>query len=194
MKPCSKRAQRFQHVFELRWFFIGPPHCTHDIPLHCIIIVAPPACPFVMPAFCCLLHCLCCWHLCHVSLFRLIVVFTPPCCLLPSSPKRAFVTICLIANVSCPPPHSSYPPSRPFVVLAGCCPTRYLCCWHLCSCCAHANAPIALASLPSLHWHLCNRCRQHCHRPLLPLNASSPRIPLLADYCVCQALPWWCGR
>jgi hypothetical protein len=36
-------------------------HLAAHMPLHCIIIVAPPSCPFVVPACCCLLHCLCRW-------------------------------------------------------------------------------------------------------------------------------------
>jgi hypothetical protein len=165
------------------------------MPLHCIIIVVPPSCLYIALACCCLLHCLCCWHLCHASLFWLIVVFNPPSCLLlPPSPKRAFVTVCPVANMPCPPPLSSCPPSCPFIVPAGCCLTRYLCCWCLCHCCAHANALIALASSPSLRWHLCHRCRRHCRRPLPPSNESLPCIPLLADCCVRRALPWWCGR
>jgi hypothetical protein len=88
-------------------------------------------------------------HLCCASLFWLIVVFTPlSCLLLPHSPKRAFVTVRPVANPSCPPPHSSCPPSHPFVVPAGCCITHCLCYWHLHCCCAHANALVALASLP----------------------------------------------
>ena len=135
-------------------------HLAERMPLHCIIIVAPPFCPFVLPACHCLLRRLCPWHLCRTSLFLLIVVFTP--LLLsppPLSPKRSFVTIRPIANTSCPPPHSSCLPSRPFVVPAGCCITCCLCCWRLCRCCAHANVLIALASLPLLHWHLCHCCR-----------------------------------
>ncbi len=170
-------------------------HLAAHMPLHCIIIVAPPSCPFVPLACRCLLCHLCCLHLCCASLFWLIVVFTPLSCLLPPpSPKIAFVTIRPVANASCPPPHSSCPPSCPFVVPAGCCITRCLCCWCLHHCCAHANALVALASSPSLRWHLCHRCRRHCHR-LSPLsNKSLPRIPLLDDYCVYSALLWWCGR
>ncbi len=170
-------------------------HLAAHMPLHCIIIVAPPSCPFVPLACCCLLCRLFCLHLCCASLFWLIVVFTPlSCLLLPPSPKRAFVTIRPVANASCPPPHSSCLPSRPFVVPAGCCITRCLCCWCLCRCCAHANALVALASLPLLRWHLCHCCRQHCHR-LSPLSKkSSLRIPLLADCCVHSSLSWWCGR
>jgi hypothetical protein len=52
-------------------------HLAAHMPLHCIIIVAPPSCPFVALACHCLLHCLCCWHFCYMSLFWLIVVFTP---------------------------------------------------------------------------------------------------------------------
>ncbi len=144
---------------------------------------------------CYLLCCLCCLHLHCASLLWLIVVFTPLSCLLPPpSPKRAFITVCPVANASCPLPHSSCPPSRPFIVPAGCCITCCLCCWCLCHCWAHANALVALASLPLLCWHLCYRCRQHC-RCLLPLsNKSSLCIPLLADCCVHGALSWWCGR
>jgi hypothetical protein len=170
-------------------------HLAAHMPLHCIIIVAPPSCPFVPLACRCLLCCLCCLHLCCTSLFWLIVVFTPLSCLLPPpSPKRAFITIRPVANASCPPPHSSCPPSCPFVVPAGCCIKRCLCCWRLCHCCAHVNALVALASLPLLRWHLCHRCHRHC-RCLSPLsNKSLPRIPLLADCCVHSALSWWCGR
>jgi hypothetical protein len=118
-------------------------------------IVAPPSCPFVAPACCCLLHCLCRWHLCCASLIWLIVVFTPPSCLLlPLSPKRAFVTVRPIVNVSCPKPHSSCPPSRPFIVPAGCCLTNCLCCWHICRCCAcqcpHLTGIISIVVLASL--------------------------------------------
>jgi hypothetical protein len=135
-------------------------HLAAHMPLHCIIIVALPSCPFVAPACHCLLRCLCHWHLCHASLLWLIVVFTPPSCLLLlPSPKRAFVTICPVANTSCPPPHSSCPPSQPFIVPAGCCLTHCLCCWHLCHCCAHANTLVAQGSLPLLHWHLSHCCR-----------------------------------
>jgi hypothetical protein len=170
-------------------------HLAAHMPLHCIIIVAPPSCPCVALACHCLLRCLCRWHLSHPSLFRLIVVFTlPSCLLLPPSPKRAFIFVCSVSKTSCPPPHSSCLPSCPFVVLAGCCLTHCLFCWCICHCCAHANALVALASLPSLRWHLCHCCRQHCHCPLPPSNESLPRIPLLADCCVCCALPWWCGR
>ena len=154
-------------------------HLAAHMPLHCIIIVVPPSCPFVPLACRCLLCCLCCLHLCCTPLFWLIVVFTPPSCLLPlPSPARLFVTICPIANVLCPPTHSSCPPARPFIAPAGCCITRCLCCWHLCRCCAHANALVALASLPLLCWHLCHHCCQHCHYSSLPSNASLPRIPL----------------
>ncbi len=170
-------------------------HLAAHMPLHCIIIVALPSCPFILLACCCLLCRLCCLHLCCASLFWLIVVFTPLSCLLLSpSPKRAFVTVHPIANASCHQPHSSCPPSCPFVVPAGCCITRCLCCCHLCRCCAHVNALVALASLLFLRWHLCHHCRQHCCR-LLPLsNKSSPRIPLLADCCVHGTLLWWCDR
>jgi hypothetical protein len=170
-------------------------HLAAHMPLHCIIIVALPSCPFILLACRCLLCCLCHLHLRCASQFWLIVVFTPLSCLLPlPSPKRAFVTVPPVTNASCPPPHSSCPPSCPFVVPAGCCITRCLCCWRLCHCCAHANALIALASLPLLRWHHCYCCRRHCHR-LLPLsNKSLLRIPLLADCCVYSALLWWCGR
>jgi hypothetical protein len=138
-------------------------HLAAHMPLHCIVIVAPPSCLFVLLALCCLLCCLCCLHLCCASLFWLIVVFTPlSCLLLPPSPKRVFVTVHPIANVSCPPPHFSCLLFCPFVVPAGCCITCCLCCWRLCCCCAHANALVALASLPSLRWHLCHCCCQHC--------------------------------
>ncbi len=170
-------------------------HLAAHMPLHCIIIVALPSCPFIPLACPCLLCRLYRLHLRCASLFLLIVVFTPLSCLLPPpSPKRAFVTVRPVANASCPPPHSSCPPSRLFVVPAGCCITRCLCCWRLRRCCAHTNALVALASSPSLRWHLCNRRHRHCRR-LLPLsNKSSPRIPLLADCCVPGALSWWCGR
>ncbi len=170
-------------------------HLAAHMPLHCIIIVAPPSCPFVPLACHCLLCRLCCLHLHCTSLFWLIVVFTPLSCLLPlPSPKRAFITVCPVANASCPPPHSSCPPSRPFVVPAGCCITRCLCCWHLHRCCAHANALIALASLPLLCWHLYHPCHRHCCC-LSPLsNKSLPRITRLADCCAYGALSWWCGR
>ncbi len=145
-------------------------HLAAHMPLNCIIIVAPPSCPFVPLACRCLLCCLCHLHLRCAPLFWLIVVFTPlSCLLLPPSPKRAFVTACPVANTSCPPPHSSCPPSHPFVVPAGCCIIRCLCCWHLRHCCAHANTLIALASLPLLRWQLCHHCRQHCHR-ISPLS------------------------
>ncbi len=165
------------------------------MPLHCIIVVAGPSYPFVPLASRCLLCCHCRLHLCCASLFWQLVVLTPLSCLLPlPSPKRAFITICLVANASCPPLHSSCPPSCPFVVPAGCCITRCLCCWRLCRCCAHANALVALASLPLLRWHLCHHCCQHCRR-LSPLsNKSLPCIPLLADCCVHGALSRWCGR
>jgi hypothetical protein len=170
-------------------------HLAAHMPLHCIIIVVLPSCPFVPLACCCLLCCLCCLHLCCASLFWLIVVFTSLSCLLPlPSPKRAFVTVRPVANVSCPPPHSSCPSSHPFVVLAGCCITHCLCCWCLHHCCAHANALVALASLPLLGWHLCHRSCQHCCHLLLLSNKSLPRIPLLANCCVHGALLWWCGR
>jgi hypothetical protein len=54
------------------------PHCCH----YAGICVAPTCCPFVALAGCCLLlaFCLCCWHLCRASLFRLIVVFAANCC------------------------------------------------------------------------------------------------------------------
>jgi hypothetical protein len=59
------------------------------MPLHCIIIVAPPSCPFVALACRCLLRHLYRWHLCCASLFWLIAVFTPLSCLLPPpSPRR----------------------------------------------------------------------------------------------------------
>jgi hypothetical protein len=168
---------------------------TAHMPLHCIIIVALPSCPFVLLACCCLLCRLCRLHLCCASLFWLIVVFTPlSCLLLPLSPKRAFVTVRPVVNASCPPLHSSCPPSCPFVMPAGCYITHCLCCWCLCRSYARANALVALASLPLLCWHLCHRCRQHCHC-LLPLSIKSlPRIPLLADCCVHSAMSWWCGR
>jgi hypothetical protein len=164
-------------------------HFAAHIPLHCIINVAPPSCPFVPLACRCLLCRLCRLHLCCASLFWLIVVFTPlSCMLLPPSPRRAFVTVCPVANASCPPLHSSCPPSPFFVVPGGCCITRCLCCWPLCHCCAHDNTLVALASLPLLHWHLCHHCRRHC-RPLSPLaNKSLPHIPRLADCCVHGAL------
>jgi hypothetical protein len=53
-------------------------HLAAHMPLHCIIIVVLPSCSFVVPACHCLLRCLCCWHLCHASLFSMIDVFTPP--------------------------------------------------------------------------------------------------------------------
>ncbi len=37
--------------------------------------VAPPSCPFVAPAGCCQLLCLCCWHLLNASLFWTIDVY-----------------------------------------------------------------------------------------------------------------------
>jgi hypothetical protein len=169
-------------------------HLDAHMPLHCIIIVAPPSCSVVVPACHCLLRCLCCWHLCCASLFWMIDVFTPPSCLLPPpSPKRAFITIHPIANTSCPPPCSSFSSSRPFVVPASFCLTRCLCCWRLCHCCAHANTLVALASLPLLRWYLCHCCCGHCPCPLPPSNESLPCIPLLADCYVCCILPWWCG-
>jgi hypothetical protein len=58
-------------------------HLAAHMPLHCIIIVAPPSCPFVPLACLCLLCRLCHLHLCCASLFWLIVVFTPLSCLLP---------------------------------------------------------------------------------------------------------------
>jgi hypothetical protein len=39
------------------------------------VCVVPPSHPFVAPAGCCMLLCFCCWHLCHISLFWLIVVY-----------------------------------------------------------------------------------------------------------------------
>ncbi len=51
-------------------------HCNCPQVCHCAgVCVATPFCLFVMPAGCCLLLCLCCWYLCHASLFKLIVVF-----------------------------------------------------------------------------------------------------------------------
>jgi hypothetical protein len=147
-------------------------HLAAQMPFHCTIIVAPPSCPFVPLACCCLLCCLFCLHLPCASLFWLIVVFTPlSCLLLPPSPKKAFVTVHPIANASCPPPYSSFLPSCPFVVPAGCCITCCLCCWSLCRCCAHANALVALALLPLLCWHLCHCFRRHCHH-LSPLSKN----------------------
>ncbi len=67
-------------------------HCLHCCHYHCCrchhpcccccagVCVAPPSRPFVAPAGCCLLLCLCCWHLCRVSLFWLIVAFVVHCC------------------------------------------------------------------------------------------------------------------
>jgi hypothetical protein len=170
-------------------------HLAVHMPLHCIILVVPPFCPFVPLACHCLLCHLCRLHLHCMSLFWLIVVFTPlSCLLLPPSPKKAFITIRPVPNASCPPPHSSCLPFRPFDVLAGCCITHCLCCWRLCRCCAHANALVELASLPLLRWHLCHHCCQHCHHLLLLSNKSLPHIPVLADCCVHGALFWWCGR
>jgi hypothetical protein len=161
-------------------------HLAAHMPLHCIIIVTPLSYPFIPLACCCLLCCLCCLHLCCAALFWLIVVVIPlSCLLLPLSPKRASVTVRPVANASCPPPHSSCLPSCSYVVPAGCCITRCLCCWCLCHCCAHANALATLASLPSLHWHLCYLCRQHCRRLLPFSNKPLLHISLLADCCVC---------
>ncbi len=64
-------------------------HLAAHMPLPCIIIVAPPSCPFIALACRCLLRCLYCWHLFCTSLFWLIIVFTPLSCLLPlPSPRR----------------------------------------------------------------------------------------------------------
>jgi hypothetical protein len=47
--------------------------------VHCFccagVCVVPPSHPFVVPAGCCLLLCFCCWHLCCIALFWLIVVY-----------------------------------------------------------------------------------------------------------------------
>ncbi len=56
------------------------------------ICVAPPSCPFVVPAGCCLLHHLCCWQACRASLFWVIVVFPPPLLPLPTAVIRK--TLC----------------------------------------------------------------------------------------------------
>jgi hypothetical protein len=66
------------------------------MPLHCIIMVVPPSCPFVALACRCLLRCLCCWHLCSASLFWLIVVFTP----LPLPPPAAITKKTFDTNVN----------------------------------------------------------------------------------------------
>jgi hypothetical protein len=56
-------------------------------------------------------------------------------------------------------------------------------------------------ALLSLRWHSCCAALSsfHCAGWFLPvalplLLESSLRVPLLADCCVCHALPWWCGR
>ncbi len=160
--PNEALFQKGSRIFNMFLSYDGSLlyHLAAHMPLYCIIILALPSCPFVSLACRCLLYRLFCLHLRCTSLFWLIVVFTPLSCLLPPpSPKRAFVIVRPVANSSCPPPHSSCLPSRPFVVPAGCCITHFLCCWRLCHCCAHANALVALASLPSLRWHL-----SHCRR------------------------------
>jgi hypothetical protein len=66
---------------------------------------------------------------------------------------------------------------------------------------AQSSSLMSSSLLLSLRWHSCCAPRlSFCHAGwLLPvalplLLASLPRIPLLADYCVCRALPWWSSR
>jgi hypothetical protein len=131
-------------------------HLAAHMPPHCIIIVAPPSCPFVPLACCCLLCHLCHLHLCCTSLFWLIVVFNPlSCLLLPPSPKESL---------------SPYAPLQTRLVLHPTPLVHFFCCagWLLhntlplllaslpllcpcqCPCCAGIIAVVALASLPSL--------------------------------------------
>ncbi len=55
-------------------------HCNQPCCCHCAgVCVVRPSRPFVVPAGFCLLLCFCCWHLCHMFLFWLIVVFPAHC-------------------------------------------------------------------------------------------------------------------
>jgi hypothetical protein len=57
--------------------------CRHCHCPHCCcctgVCVFLPSHPFIAQDGCCLLFCLCCWHLCRTSLFWLIVVSTTHC-------------------------------------------------------------------------------------------------------------------
>ncbi len=139
-------------------------HLAAHIPLHCIIIFAPPSWSFIPLACCCLLCHLCCLHLCCTSLFCLIVVFTPLSCLLPPpSPKRAFVTKKSLCHqtLHCKRVMSSTPlllsallsfhcdgcllPNTLALLLAS----LPLLCPCQCPCCTGIIAAVELASLPS---------------------------------------------
>jgi hypothetical protein len=136
-------------------------HLTAHMPLHCIIIVVPPSCPFVAPACCCLLRYLCCWHLCHTSLFRLIVVFTPP--VLPP-----LVTVTKKSLRHCTPCCKRVISSTPLLLSA-------LSSFHCAGWLLPNTLPLLLVSLPML----CPCQRSHCTGIITVIVlASLPSLPL----------------
>jgi hypothetical protein len=69
--PNKAQFHKHSRIFNISLSYDGSilDHLAAHMPLHCIIIVAPLSCSFVVPACRCLLHLICHWHLCHASLF-----------------------------------------------------------------------------------------------------------------------------
>ncbi len=145
-------------------------HLAAHMPLHCIIIVAPPSCHFVLLACCCLLCCLCRLHLCCASLFWLMLCSPPSlassrrhCQKEPTSPYAPLQT-CHVLHLA--------PLVRPLVLLL----CRLVVAQHV-AFVAGVFAVVVPMPTPSSHWHHC--C---CCAGIFAIVAANTAV----IYCCCQ--------